>query len=489
MNQVSTQEITFWPMYKQAQAIKTGEISSEELVNLYLKRIDKQEDLNAVVAVDREAALQQARKADALQRKGATLGSLHGIPLTVKDAWETQGLRTTAGIPKLSEYIPKKDAPVIANLRKAGAVILGKTNMPTGNLDLQAANPVYGITRNPWDRSKTSGGSAGGAAVAVSAGLSSIDFASEIAGSIRIPAHYCGVYGHKSSFGITYLRGHIPYGPGEGYHYKLDLALGGPISRDAEDLKIALLAAAAPQPEDQAAWHLSLPEARAKTLKSFRVAAWLDDAFCPTGKDSKKLLEETITALEEAGLDVEKNPPIPVSLQEMNQVFDKLLYSAFANYWSDEEYQNMREAATQAQNQAFNYVSKCTTINHREWLEASIKRYEFHARWATFFNKYDILLMPVTPSSALAVHGPEENWFGPSFTLDGQEREYLDQIKWTGPINLINMPSTTMPIGLDSNNMPIGMQIVGPYLHDLTTIEFARLTSEITGGYIQPPQL
>ncbi|MEM8909593.1 MAG: amidase, partial [Bacteroidota bacterium] len=484
-----TQEVAFSSAIDQLRALNTGKITSVELVELYLERIESHADLVAVVSVDREGALQAAREADEARLKGQSWGPLHGLPLTFKDAWATKGLRTVAGIPKYKDNIPNADAPVVANLRAAGAIIMGKTNMPTGNLDLQAANPVFGISRNPWDKSKTTGGSAGGAAAAVAAGLTSIDFASEIAGSIRIPAHYCGVYGHKTSFGITPLTDHIPHAPGDGKYFWLDMALGGPMARNAEDLEIALLAAAAPQPRDRHAWRLELPKPRAKKLTEFRICAWLDDAFCPVGKEVRQALETTIEALESAGAKVDRNPELPVGLAEMHEVFDQLLYSAFAYYWEDEEFEKMiADAKNKPSNVHRDWVNiaRDTTIRHRQWIEATIARYKYVHQWQAFFKNYDVMLAPVTPSTALPVHGPEENWFGPAFELDGVSRPYLDQIKWTGFVNLINAPSTSMPIGFDQNNMPIGMQIIGPYLEDLTTIEFAKVASEVTGGYKRP---
>lgn len=485
------EELAFMSASDQLRALNRGEITSVELVELYLERIEQHADLISVVSVDREGALQAAREADEARAKGEKLGPLHGLPFTFKDAWATKGLRTVAGIPEYENNVPAADAPTIANLRAAGAIIMGKTNMPTGNLDLQSANPVFGISKNPWDKTRTPGGSAGGAAAAVAAGLTSIDFASEIAGSIRIPAHYCGVFGHKSSFGITPLTDHIPHAPGDGKYYWLDLAIGGPMAREAEDLELALLAGANAQPRDRHAWSLNLPAPRAKKLTDFRICAWTDDEYCRVGKEVAEAMEQTIAALEAAGAKVDRAPKVPVGLQEMHDVFEKLLYSAFAYYWKDGEYDKMVSDAEEKPtdvHSAWVRIAQCTTINHREWLEATIARYKYLHQWQDFFKDYDVMLTPVTPSTALPVHGPEENWFGPEFDLDGEKREYLDQIKWTGFINLINAPATSMPIGFGEGGLPIGMQIVGPYLEDLTTIEFAKVASKVTGGY-KAPQL
>lgn len=188
------------PAAEQLAALDANEVSSVELVDLYLSRISAHNlALNAIVTVDPDSARRAAREADAARSHGNDLGALHGLPITVKDSYETAGMRTTCGRRDLADYVPTQDAEAVARLRRAGAIILGKSNLPTNNQDVQASNPVFGRTSNPWDHSRTSGGSAGGGAAATAAGLTSFDFGSEIGGSTRIPSHFCGLYGHKST--------------------------------------------------------------------------------------------------------------------------------------------------------------------------------------------------------------------------------------------------------------------------------------------------
>jgi len=222
-------DFAFAPTTEQLAALATGEVSSAELVDLYLSRITEHNPpLNAIVTVDADAARRAATAADAARSRGDQLGPLHGLPITVKDSYETAGMRTVCGRPDLADYVPTQDAEAVARLRRAGAIILGKTNMPTGNADVQASNPVFGKTNNPWDRTRTSGGSAGGGAAAAAAGLTSFDFGSEIGGSTRIPAHFCGLYGHKSTWQSVPLVGHIPGGPGDpGRWGEADMACAG----------------------------------------------------------------------------------------------------------------------------------------------------------------------------------------------------------------------------------------------------------------------
>jgi amidase len=216
VSSLASDDFAWLPATEQLAALDAKEVSSSELVELYLSRISTHNSaLNAIVTVDADAARRTAAEADAARSRGDALGPLHGLPITVKDSYETAGMRTVCGRPDLADHVPTQDAEAVTRLRRAGAIIVGKTNMPTGNADVQASNPVFGRTNNPWDRSRTSGGSAGGGAAAAAAGLASFDFGSEIGGSTRIPAHFCGVYGHKSTWQSVPLVGHIPMGPGE----------------------------------------------------------------------------------------------------------------------------------------------------------------------------------------------------------------------------------------------------------------------------------
>ena len=241
-----------------------GELSSVELVELYLSRISAHNaPLNAIVTVDADAARRAAAEADAARSRGDDLGPLHGLPITVKDSYETAGMRTVCGRPDLADYVPTQDAEAVARLRRSGAIIVGKTNMPTGNADVQASNPVFGRTNNPWDRSRTSGGSAGGGAAATAAGLTSFDYGSEIGGSTRIPAHFCGLYGHKSTWQSVPLVGHIPGGPGNpGRWGEADMACAGVQVRGARDIIPALEATVGPlNPDGGFSYTLAPPRA------------------------------------------------------------------------------------------------------------------------------------------------------------------------------------------------------------------------------------
>ncbi len=263
-----------------AGAIRGRSISAVEALDAQLARVAACNDpLNAVVALDEDGARAAAVAADEALAAGAQVGPLHGVPMTIKDSYETQGLVTTCGVPDLASHIPATDADAVARLRGAGAVIFGKTNAPLMAGDVQTYNAVYGTTNNPWDVERTSGGSSGGAAVAVATGMTPLELGSDIGGSIRTPSSWCGVFGHKASWGVVPMRGHIPGPPGS--LTVPDLGVGGPLARDPADLALALDVLAGPGDWDAAAWSLELPAPRAEALADVRIAAWIDDPGCP----------------------------------------------------------------------------------------------------------------------------------------------------------------------------------------------------------------
>ena len=314
VSSLAPDDFAWLPATEQLAALDAKDVSSAELVELYLSRISTHNpSLNAIVTVDPDAARRAATEADAARSRGDDLGPLHGLPITVKDSYETAGMRTVCGRPDLADYVPTQDAEAVARLRRSGAIIVGKTNMPTGNADVQASNPVFGRTNNPWDRSRTSGGSAGGGAAATAAGLTSFDYGSEIGGSTRIPAHFCGLYGHKSTWQSVPLVGHIPGGPGDpGRWGEADMACAGVQARGARDIIPALEATVGPlNPDGGFSYTLAPP--RATALKDFRVAVWADDPDCPVDNDVRRAIDDAVTALRDAGARVVEHPAsIPV---------------------------------------------------------------------------------------------------------------------------------------------------------------------------------
>jgi amidase len=312
-----------------AKKIRDREISSREALDYFLARIaalDK--PINSVVTIDAERARADADAADAAIARGELHGPLHGVPMTVKDSFQTGGLCTTSGAPELADYIPQEDAWPVKRLREAGAIIFGKTNLPIYAGDLQSYNAVFGTTNNPYDLSRTPGGSSGGSAAALACGFTPLELGSDIGGSIRLPSHMSGVAGHKPSYGIVPSHGQIPGPPGT--LTLADLAVAGPIARSVEDLKLALGIMAGPNRWDGPAWRLQLPPPRHHMLNEYRVAAWLDDPACPVEMESRGMLEKAAQALAMAGVTVNYEARPAFTLEKVADTFFALLQAALA---------------------------------------------------------------------------------------------------------------------------------------------------------------
>jgi len=468
-------------------ALRSREVSSRELLDLYLARIDRlNAPVNAVVTLDVERARKAADAADAANARGESLGSLHGLPMTIKDTFETAGLRTTAGASMLASHVPSLDAVVVGRVRAAGAIIFGKTNTPTFAGDVQTYNPVFGVTRNPYDLSRSSGGSSGGSAVAMALGLSGAEIGSDIGGSIRNPAHYCGIYGHKPTHGIVPARGHLPPPPGGLAEY--DLGVMGPMTRSAEDLSLLLDVLAGPDEWPAKAWRLDLPRARRRSLREYRVAAWLDDPFCPVDAEVRALGEATVAALREAGVEVDDRArPVP-DLAAVHYGYEKLLWPILSGGMSAEEARElalMGEAAAPDDLSDLARFARAVTLRHRDWLAVDEERQRLRARWAAFFESYDVLLCPITPTAALP-HNNEGTILSRTIRVNGASRPYTDQVVWAGLVTMALLPSTCAPVGRTPSGLPVGLQIVGPYLEDRTTIDFAARLADVIGGYAPP---
>ncbi|HSB42301.1 MAG TPA: amidase family protein, partial [Methylomirabilota bacterium] len=257
-----------------ATDIRRRRIGCLEALELFLARVDRYNPrLNAIIAMDADGARRRARRADAALRRGKVWGPLHGVPMTVKESYDVVGMPTTWGLPELKDNLPPRNALAVDRLLEAGVVLFGKTNVPAWLADWQSYNAIYGTTNNPWDLSRTPGGSSGGSAAALAAGLTGLDAGSDIGSSIRNPAHYCGVYGHKPTFGIVPPRGQaLPGRVAQG-----DISVVGPMGRSADDLALGLAVMAGADEIDGTGWRLELPAPRRKSLREFRVAVMLTD--------------------------------------------------------------------------------------------------------------------------------------------------------------------------------------------------------------------
>lgn len=475
-----------------ARAIADGEITSRGVLEHYLTRIERLNPaINAVVVQEAGAARARADAADAALAAGQSWGPLHGVPMTVKDTWEVAGMTTACGDPGLADYRPETTAIAVQRLIDAGAIVFGKTNTPRMAQDLQTYNKIYGTTNNPWDVSRTPGGSSGGAAAAVAAGFTALEIGSDIGGSIRTPAHWCGVYGHKPSYGLIPMTGHIPGPPGT--RSQPDLAVGGPLAREAADLDLALDVLAGPDELAGRAWRLSLPRARHSSLADFRVGCWFDDDFAPIDTETRRLLGNLASALQGAGATVAESPDLPVRFPDSFLLYQQLLNAVVGAGIPPKLYRRARRAAaffrlmrrTQAGTLG-GFVTEATQT-HKAWAGANEQRERQRRHWAAFFERFDVLLMPVTATPAIP-HNQEGSLFARRIDVDGRALPYHEMFKWIAPPTSAYLPVTVAPIGRTAAGLPVGVQIVAPYLEDRTGIGFAQLLADAIGGFVAPPE-
>jgi|SoiMethySBSTD1v2_1073268.scaffolds.fasta_scaffold40820_3 amidase len=480
-------DVAFRPAVALAKALRAGELGSRELLEHYVARVERLNSrVNAIVTLDLERARRRADAADAARARGELWGPLHGLPMTIKDSFETAGLRSTCGVPELAEHVPARDATAVGRIAAAGAVVFGKTNAPTWAMDVQTYNPVFGTTNNPWDTARSPGGSSGGAAAAIAAGLTGLELGSDIGGSIRNPAHFCGVYGHKSSFGIVPGRGHLP--PAPGTLADTDIGVFGPLGRSADDLALLLEVIAGPEEDQAVGWRLALPPPRRGALADYRVAAWLDDPACPVDDAVRGRLEATVEALAGAGVRVDTRVR-PVDFAEAYRDYLQLLLPVTMAGAPESTIAALAEHARQLDPDDDGLqarLSRFATQRHRDWLVADERRQRHRAAWAALFRDYDVLLCPVTPSTAIT-HDHEGDVFSRTIQVNGKTRLYADQVAWAGVIGMVFLPATVAPVGRTSAGLPVGVQIVGPYLEDRTPLDFARRLGDVIGGFEPPP--
>jgi amidase len=439
-----------------------------------------------VVTLDEEGARARALEADEALARGELWGPLHGLPMTLKDAFETAGMRTTGGTPAYRDHVPTVDADVTARIRGAGAVIFGKTNMPVDGSDWQSFNPIFGCTNNPWDLGRTPGGSSGGSSAALAAGLTGFEVGSDLAGSIRWPSHCCGVYGLKPSYRIISPRGHVPGPPG--MLAPLDLAVMGPMGRSADDLDLGLDVLAGPDPVRAAAWRLELPAPRVTSLRGARVAVWLNDDFCPVDDEVTAVLRGAVDAVRDAGAVVDESAR-PVVMGEAVQLYYGLLMALGGALSSDEEFAQLVELADGAPDDDMSddvMVARGITQRVRDWQHLNEQRHQVRAQWASFFQDFDVLLCPVAPTPAFPHdHKPEGER---RIVVNGEPRPYVDTVvPWAGLLTMPYLPSVMAPVGLSGGGLPVGIQVVAPYLQDRTAVEFARQLADVVGGFVPPP--
>jgi len=463
--------------------LSAKKISSEELLDLYVARIDKYNPkVNAVIAMDIAGARKKARQADEAIAKGKKLGPLHGLPVTIKDSFDLAGLPATWGVPELRDHRPAGNALAVQRYIDAGAITFGKTNVAAYLIGWATRNEIYGTTSNPWDLARSPGGSSGGAAAALAAGLTGLELGVDFGGGVRNVAHYCGIYGHKPTYGVTNWVGHVMPGIGE----KPDLAVAGPLARSADDLELALSLIAGPVPDDAVAWRLELPPPRKRRLGDLKVAVMRDDANFDVDTEVQDRIQAVADFLAKKGAKVSDRARPAIDTAAAFRVFGGLLMAGLSARQRDEKFwaglAHLRARFMAAEGAGAGAPEKVFT--YADWSELDNARNLLRRAWKAFFQEWDVLLCPAAPTVAVP-HDPKHAWHERKVVVKGRKTSPADPTFWGAYFTVASLPSTVAPAGF-SNGLPIGVQIVGPEYGDLQCIEVARQLEHEFQGFVPP---
>jgi len=469
------------------ESLQKREVSALELTDLFIARIEALDgDLNSVPVRDFARAREAAKAADAALARGERLPLL-GVPVTIKESYNIAGLPTTWGMPAFKDFIPEEDALAVTRLKAAGAIILGKTNVPLGLGDWQSYNDIHGTTNNPWDRTRSPGGSSGGSAAALAAGFGPLSLGSDIGGSLRIPAHFCGISAHKPTFDLVASRGHAP--PGVPAWARRDLAVIGPMARSVDDLALALDLIAGPdEAGDGRAYRLNLPPARGEKFSDFRVLVIAEHPLLPTSAAVGAALDRLSNGLVAAGANVRRETPLLPDLGASAKLYVKLLNAFLSAGMPDDQYQEMCSAAerTPAADQSLvAELLRGAVMSHREWVRADLAHQGLKQQWRALFQNFDVVVCPPAATPAFP-HDHTARQTDRKIALDGKEFPYLQQLVWADPATTCGLPATVVPVGV-ADGLPIGAQIIGPDHEDRTPLAFAKLIEREFGGFVAPP--
>lgn len=478
-------EASFHPVHQAAAQLARGETTAQALVDAcHAAWAARNGDINAMVLADFEAARHAARQSDARRRAGQALGPLDGIPFSIKESFDVAGWPTTCGSPARRAHQAGSDAVVVERLRAQGAVLLGKTNVPLGLRDWQSYNAIYGTTRNPHDLSRTPGGSSGGSAAAVCAGMSYFDIGSDIGSSLRNPAHYCGVFSHKSSHGIVPLRGH---GNAAAGFAGQDINVAGPVARSAYDLELILRAIAGPDAAEFPAWKLDLPACDHARLADFRVAVLPTHPLAEVDATVSGAIEGLGHWLAGQGARVDWNVRPDFDAAALWRTYVLLLRATTSLYMDDAAFADALAKAGDAGNDD-DYATlqfSGATLSHRDWLLLQHARARFADAWERFFADYDVLLCPAASTTAFPLDEAGEPWQR-TIDVNGTAWPLTSQLFWAGHSGLCGLPSTVAPIGPASDGLPVGVQIVARRFGDLTSLRFAQQLEAAGHVFRQP---
>ena len=458
--------------------LRDRQVSPAELFAEYQARIRRYNGkLNAIIWQDPNA--------EATVRNARTDTPLAGLPMTVKEAFDLTGSPTTWGMPELRNNVATTDSVVVERLRAAGATVFGKTNVPLNLGDLQSYNVIYGTTDNPWMAGRTPGGSSGGSAAALAAGLTGLEMGSDIGGSIRNPAHYCGVFGHKPTYKLVPSRGHAP----PGSIAEPEIAVVGPLARSAADLDLALDILAKPD-RLESGIRYDLPRLDGRKLGDLKVAVWANDEMAPVSRDCERAVMKVADAIRRAGGTVNAEARPAFTSRDSHAAYYGLVMSFLMAGTPDAAFADLK---AQAMNLAPNDTSdaaqtlRAQTMDHRTYVQMNEARERLRWAWRNFFDEYDVLLAPIASTGAFPHnHAPMESR---TIDVDGTQRPYFEHIFWAGLVGVAYLPSTVIPTGTNAQGLPIGVQVIGPAYGDRITIGVARLLEAEGFAFTPPPTL
>jgi amidase len=479
------EEIVFRTASELARAIRDRELSSVDVVNAHLGQIaGHNSKINAIVTLDEEGARERAKEADEALALGESWGPLHGLPLTIKDTFETSGLRTVSGFKPLAEHVPAEDAAAVARLRSAGAVILGKTNTPLLTTDWQTRNPVFGLTSNPWNPELTVGGSTGGGAAAVASGMSPLELGGDVGGSARIPAHFCGVFGLKPTQHAVSTRGHIPDLPGR-VRAETQMLQPGLLARAAPDLALALRVIAGPDPRRPMVPPVSFDDPGKIEFGSLRLA-WCDGfGGVIVSRDTSVALETLVEALAVQGCRIERSLPTEIDWEELWTTWGELVRPEIAVSFpaSMRALMGVLSLLGSGQSPMNKGWSKGAGRDRGLYFAALARRDELAARFEHFLSKYDAWIIPTVVVPAFA-----HSKIGKAIQVDDHLVPYMVAgSAYTSVASLTGLPAVTVPGASSTDGLPIGIQIIGRRWDDMRLIAIADRIAETTGGYRKPP--
>ncbi len=474
-------DLVFLPVHQLAKAIHKRQVSATEVLEAHLNQIAKHNSkINAFITLDEEGARRRAREADEALAKGEIWGALHGVPFTVKDCYETARLRTTCGYKGFANYIPKEDATVIARIRAAGAILIGKTNLAIFAKDPQT-NSDFGRTNNPWNLTHTVGGSSGGSAAAVAAGFSPLDLCSGLGGSGRIPAHFCGVFGIKPTEMRVSMAGAwpAPLEGDNGLHY---MYAPGAMTRSVADLKLWLSIV---EGADGKEWQVPPVISEAvdeRPLQAYRIA-WTEDFGVPVTAQTHATMENLAYTLAQLGCTIERTSPPSLDFIAAIETLGELL-GAWVSSRPIPQQPTFTDDLRRLFSGGFTIASSVrgTRLNLKQYAAAMARRSSFTAQIENFLSQWDAWLVPTTTMSAF----PHQR-AGRPFDIEGQKVPYLDAcVAYTGLFTLTGNPVVVLPQGKTQQGLPLGVQLVGRRWKDMQLLRLAEKIIEVTGGF-QPP--